>query len=273
MAKDNTLGSILCPNCGKLISANAEKCIHCGARKPNLMGIGTWLRKFFGGQTSLIPFIIAACIALYALSLLLDPSAIFGSGGFLSFLSPSLRSLFKLGVTGSVPMASGRWWTPITAIYLHGSLLHILFNVLWIRQIGPLVEDLYGVARGFLIFTISGIAGFVLSVYAGNQFTLGASGAIFGLLGALIHYGRKRGGAFGTAVYRQMGQWAIILFIFGFLFPRIDNFAHFGGFVGGYATAALFGYIELKRDNRTHLTLAAGAIGLTVIAFLLTLVS
>ncbi|MCH8957391.1 rhomboid family intramembrane serine protease [candidate division KSB1 bacterium] len=112
-----------------------------------------------------------------------------------------------------------------------------------------------------------------MSTFAGNYFTIGASGSIFGLLGALVYYGRKRGGSFGTAVYKQTGQWAIVLFIFGFLFPGIDNFAHGGGFIGGYLTASLLGFIEIKKENRTHQLLALGAIGITILAFLLAILS
>lgn len=269
----NNIGAIICPNCGKLISANSEKCIHCGLKNPNLWGLAVLFRKLFGGQTSFIPIISTFCITLYVISLLLDPRAILQPSGLLGFLSPSGQSLFKLGMTGSFAIAGGRWWTLITAIYLHGGILHILFNILWIRQLGPVVEDFYGVSRSFLIFTISGVLGFILSSYAGNQFTIGASGSIFGLLGALIYYGRKRGGTFGSAVYRQTGQWAIVLFIFGFLFPGIDNFAHAGGFIGGYLAANVLGFIEVKREDRTHQLLAFGAIALTVFAFLLAIIN
>ncbi len=273
MSEGRNLGSILCPNCGKLISSTAGECMHCGTKNPNLWGFSEILRKFFGRQLSLVPIIVTTCIALYILSIALDPSAIFQTRGFLGFLSPTTNSLVNLGMTGAYPISRGHWWTLITAIYLHGSILHIIFNTLWIRQLGPTVEELFGTSRSFMIFTISGALGFVLSTFAGNYFTIGASGSIFGLLGALVYYGRKRGGSFGTAVYKQTGQWAIVLFIFGFLFPGIDNFAHGGGFIGGYLTASLLGFIEIKKENRTHQLLALGAIGITILAFLLAILS
>jgi len=273
MTPQNNIGAIICPNCKKLISASAETCVHCGMKNPNMWGLASVFRKVFGGQVSLVPIITAFCIGLYVVSLLLDLGAILQPRGMLSFLSPSMGSLYKLGMTGSFAIDRGRWWTLITAIYLHGGLLHIFFNVMWIKQLGPPVEDLYGVPRSFLIFTVAGVAGFALSSFAGNNFTIGASGSIFGLLGAIIYYGRKRGGAFGAALYRQMGQWAIVLFIMGFLFPGIDNFAHAGGFAGGYAAAAVLGFTELKAENRNHQLAALAAIVLTVLAFLLTLIA
>jgi len=267
------LGSILCPNCGKLISSTATECMHCGLKNPNLFGMAALLRKVFGGQVSFIPIITAVCIVMYVLCLLLDPAAILQTRGFLSFLSPSPNSLIELGMTGAYPMARGHWWTLFTAIYLHGGILHIFFNLLWTRQLGPVVEDLYGISRSFLIFTISGVLGFILSSLVGNAFTIGASGSIFGLLGALVYYGRKRGGTFGSSIYRQTGQWALVLFILGFLIPGIDNFAHAGGFIGGYLSGAMFGFIESKKENRTHHLLALAAIAMTILAFLLAIIN
>lgn len=266
---DNEIKAIICPNCGKLVSGNAEKCMHCGSKNPNMWGLAEYFRKWFGGNSSFIPFISTLCVSLYVLALLLDPSAIFKSSGMLSILSPSGQVLFKLGMTGSYAVDAGRWWTLITAIYLHGGILHIVFNVMWIRQLGPAVEDFYGISRSFLIFTVAGIFGFILSSYFGNRFTLGASGSIFGLLGALVYYGRKRGGSFGEAIYKQAGQWAIMFFIFGFLFPGVDNYAHGGGFIGGFATAHFLGFIESKRENRMHQLGAFAAILLTILSFIL----
>ena len=273
MTEENQLGSILCPNCRKLISASSEECFHCGMKRPNLWGFSGMLRKILGGQTSLIPIISIVCIVNYVLSVLIDPSAIMEPRGILGLLSPSGPALLKLGMTGSVAVARGQWWTLITAVYLHGSLLHIIFNVMWIRQLGPTVEDFYGISRSFLIFTIAGVFGFIFSSYSGHAFTLGASGSIFGLLGALVYYGRRRGGAFGTAIYRQTGQWAIVLFAMGFLLPNIDNFAHAGGFIGGYVSAMILGFTEIKPETRRQQLLAIGAIAVTILAFLLALLS
>ena len=97
-----------------------------------------------------------------------------------------------------MPWQAGHWWTLLTAIYLHGSVLHILFNVLWIRQLGPAVEQLYGPSRLVVIFTVAGAAGLLASNLLGLPLTIGASGSIFGLLGALVAFGQKRGGAFGA---------------------------------------------------------------------------
>jgi len=260
-------GSMLCPDCGQLISINAESCIHCGRKNPGMWGLAPRLRRWLGGSFGFLQAVTVVCVALYIISLLLDPSAILQPRGMMGLLSPSGQSIFLLGGTGTLPLAHGRWWTLITAIYLHGNLLHIFFNLLWIRQIGPTVEELFGTSRLILIFTISGILGFIVSSLFGVAFTIGASGSIFGLLGAMIYYGRARGGSFGSAVYRQIGQWALILFVLGFMMPGVNNWAHGGGFAGGYLTAMFVGYAEQRNETFTHQILALGCVAMTVVAF------
>ena len=265
----NTKKAILCPNCRKLISADAEECIHCGMKNPGRFGLHSILQKLFHGDVGFIQAVTYFCIGLFVVSILIDPRALLRTRGLLNFLSPSGESLYIIGMTGKIPVDSGRWWTLITAIYLHGGILHILFNLLWIRQLGPMVEGLFGSARFILIFTISGVFGFILSYFAGTSFTVGASGSIFGLLGALIYYGRSRGGAFGEIIYPQILTWAVVLFLFGFVFPSIDNFAHLGGFIGGYMSGSFFGYQDKQPETSMVKTLAAVSIAVTILAFLI----
>ena len=231
------MAAILCPRCHKLVSADAETCPHCGQRKPGLWGATAAMRRL-GLQLNFPHLITVFCGVLYLLALALDPSAIFQTQGLMQILSPSIQASFKLGVTGTVPIFSYElWWTPITAIYLHGGLLHIFFNMMWVRQLGPVVEDLFGPFRLFAIFTVAGITGFIASTLAGHELTLGASGSIFGLLAAAIAYGRRAGAQLFT---RQFLQWAGLLFVMGFVMPGVDNWAHGGGFIGGYAAAYVF---------------------------------
>jgi rhomboid protease GluP len=263
------VAAILCPRCHKLVGQDAEVCPNCGQRKPGLWGFTSTMRKF-GLQMDFPSAITALCVGLYVLGLLLDPSAIFASGSMMRFMSPSMEASFKLGMTGSQPIfAYGLWWTPITAIYLHGGLLHIFFNVMWIRQMGPLVEELFGPFRLFVIFTVAGITGFIASAYMGSAFTLGASGSIFGLLAAAIVYGRRVGSSMFT---RQFLQWAGMIFVMGFIMPGVDNWAHGGGFVGGYVAASLFGR-TMDREGIGAYIGAGVCLLATVGAFLLQLLA
>jgi rhomboid protease GluP len=265
-----TSGAILCPSCGRLTNADAPVCLVCGRRRPGLWGFAGPLRGLF--RRSFTDLVTITCVLMYVASLVIDPAAALRPRGLLSLFSPSGPALVALGATGAYAVDAGRWWTLITAIYLHGGVLHILFNLLWIRQLGPAVEEVYGPARLVVIFTAAGAAGFVLSTLVGHWLTVGASGSIFGLLGALVAYGYRRGGTFGSLILRQYGQFALILFVFGLLpGTSIDNWAHAGGFVGGFIAAWALSFAERQAERGRDQLLALAAIVLTLIAFALTL--
>lgn len=262
---------ILCPSCGRLTNADAAECLICGRRNPGMWGITGLAQRVFRGRGS-TGIITIVCIALYVLSLVFDPAAAMRPMSGFELFAPSPFALVALGATGTSLWEAGRWWTVLTAVYLHGGVLHILFNVLWIRQLGPEIEEIYGRARFLVIFTVGGAAGFILSDLVGVRLTVGASGAVFGLLGAMMTFGKKRGGAFGRLVLTQYGQWALILFIFGLLpGTAVNNWAHAGGFLGGFAAAVILSFKAERRETGLDRTLAGGAVVLTVIAFALTL--
>jgi rhomboid protease GluP len=262
-------GAILCPRCGRLTHPDAAECLVCGLQRP-----GRWLWAARLGRlwrtASFTDAVTITCIVLYVASLLVDPAAALRPHGFMGFLSPGDRALWLLGAAGAIPWHHGHWWTLITGIYLHGALLHILFNVLWIRQLGPAVEDLYGQARLVIVFTLSGVLGYALSNFVGIPFTIGASGSIFGLLGAMVAYGRKRGGTFGAMVLRQYGIWAAILFVFGLLpGTGANNYAHAGGFIGGLAAGFVLSFEDLRRESVLERVIAGALVALTALAFVL----
>ena len=262
-----TMPAILCPRCHKLVGNDAASCPHCGQPKPGLWGFTAAMRKV-GLRLDFSHLIVLVCVGLYLLALLSDPAAMFQSRGMLGILAPSFEASLRFGMTGGgLVYTHGHWWTLITAIYLHGGLLHIFFNMMWVRQLGPLVAELFGPFRLFTIFTVAGIAGFLLSATMGHNATLGASGSIFGLLAAAIVYGRRSGSSLFT---RQFLQWSGILFVFGLVFPGIDNWAHLGGFAGGYGMASIFVGFTAREGLGAYL--GAGICGLaTAIAFVLQL--
>jgi rhomboid protease GluP len=263
-----TSGGILCPSCGRLTNADAPACLMCGRRNPGMWGFAGPLRALFR-RRSFVDMVSVACVVLYVASLVVDPQAALRPRGYLNVFSPSLGALRALGATGAVPWQAGQWWTLFTAIYLHGGLLHILFNVLWIRQLGPAVEELYGPSRLVIIFTIAGALGFLASNLLVYDFTIGASGSIFGLLGALVAFGRKRGGTFGAMVFRQYGQWALVLFVFGFLMPGVNNIAHAGGFIGGFAAGLALALAEQRAETGLDQLVAVACTGVTMLGFAL----
>ena len=257
-------GSVVCAQCNQLVGINEETCPFCGAWRPGLFGWAPFLRTLLGVRLDLIALIVGAVVTLYALALLLEPEAIMNSSGLLSILSPGGRALYQLGMTGGVAWQLGWWWTLLTAIYLHGGLLHIVFNVMWIRNLGPVAADAYGPARTFVLFNVAGAGGFLVSNVMSGAPTIGASGAIFGLLAGLIVYGRKRGASMLT---QQLWQWAIILGIFGFIMPSVNNWAHGGGFAGGWLAAHLMGFSDEHRESTGVLLGSLALIVLTAIGF------
>jgi rhomboid protease GluP len=263
-------GSSLCYACGKINRVDARVCFYCGRRNPGLWGFGPLLGRLVG-HWDFARAVIWVCAVAYVASLVLEPAAVWRPRGVFGLLAPASGALDALGMTGAYALAQGRWWTLVTAIYLHGSLLHILFNLLWINQLSPAVEELFGRARLVVIFTAGGAAGFLISSAAGVGFSIGASGAIFGLLGALVRYGRSRGGRFGLAVFRQYGQWALVLFVLGFLMPGVNNLAHAGGFAGGYLAAAALGSVDRRPERGGDRLVAGATLAVTGVCFALAL--
>ena len=257
-----TQGSVVCAQCGRLVGVNEERCPFCDAWRPGLFGWATVLRRAMGGRLDLFSLIVATCVTLYALALLLQPEAILQGGGLLSIFSPGGRALYQLGMTGGLAWDQGWWLTLLTAIYLHGSLLHILFNMMWIRNLGPEVASCFGAGRAFLIFNLAGAGGFLASNVASGVPTIGASGSIFGLLAALIVYGRRRG---SVEITRQLWQYAIILGVFGFIMPGINNWAHGGGFATGWLVAQAVNLDDDRQDGSWVLLSSLGLIVLTLV--------
>ncbi len=255
-----------CPNCRRLVSANAPKCIHCGLVRPGRIGSFPVLSDLIRGDISFVDFLIVLCFVMYIAALALDiTGALAGRSNVVAMLSPSSEALYRLGMGGAIPWYAGQWWTILTANYLHGGIMHILFNMLWLKQIGALTEELFGASRFIVLYTAAGLAGSMLSTIAGTYLFVGASGAIFGIFGALIYYGWRRGGTFGSSIFRRMLIWAAIGFVFGFLMPGVDNWGHLGGFITGFAMAWILGYQEKARQSLPiHLVALLVMIGIGV---------
>jgi rhomboid protease GluP len=261
--------SMLCPNCGRLISMDESHCPHCGLRNPGSRWRGYLAPQGLLQKDQLIRNVIYLNAAMFILSLVLNPTSTGFSMNPFDFLSPGNRSLLLLGATGTIPIDRlHRWWSLLSANYLHGSILHILFNMIAFRQIAPLIVQEYGAYRTVSIFTLSGVGGYLVSYFAGVNFTIGASAAVCGLIGAALYFGKSRGGYFGQTVYRQVGGWAIGIFAFGFLFPGINNWAHGGGLLCGMLGGLILGYQERKAETYSHKLLA----GVCVLATLGTLI-
>lgn len=256
--------SILCPNCRKLISMDEPACPYCGLVRPGLHNSAGMIRKIFLGSDP-IKTIIYVNIAFYVLSLVLDPRGILGGGTF-NLLSPSNQSLFLLGASGTIPVIGAhRFWTLISASFLHGGIFHILFNMMAFYQLGPFILREFGFHRFINLYIITGACGFAVSVLLGTPFTIGASASVCGLIGAILYYGKSRGDSYGEAIYKQAMGWVIGLIIFGLIFRGIDNWAHGGGLLSGSLLAFVMGYKDNKQENAWIKLAAYACILLTAI--------
>jgi rhomboid protease GluP len=244
-----------------LVGVNDDKCYNCGRRNPGLWGFAPALRAL-GADLGFTRFAIATNVLIYALMLLASRGAVNTQLGF-NFLAPSQYVAVAFGASGSIPVfALGRWWTVLSAAWLHWGALHIFFNMWVLWQMGPITADLYGPARTVIIYTVGAIAGFLLSsvmnaylgwlpILGGGTLTAGASAPIAGMIGAIFHYGR-RGGSSGARAYAS--QYIIYMVVYAFLFGGIDNAAHLGGFAGGYYAAV---YLDpLKKERVDHIVIA-----------------
>lgn len=283
-----TSGSVVCPSCGSLVGVKDDRCYSCGRANPGLFGFAPLLRQF-GNDLGFVPMVMGGSVLMFALSLLLTAKTSSGGmGGGLMGLSG--YALEALGASGAGPLVrDGRWWTILSATWLHGSLIHIFFNMMSLRNIGPDMVSIIGPARTIIIYVVGGAVGFLASSLMGSDtaieiiaslplplfilrklvgagLTVGASASLFALLGALMHYGRKSG---SSLIHGQAMQWAFVMFLYGLFMPGIDNWAHAGGFAGGYLVSSFLN--PLTREKGDHLLVAAVCLLMTVAAVLVSL--
>ena len=261
MFRRQRTGSVICTSCGVLVGVADDRCYNCGRRNPGLWG---WAPAFraLGQDLGFVPFVIGTCIVVYALMLVFSRGRI-ETGNLFAMFSPSGEAMLRFGASGAFPVFElHRWWTVLSASWLHAGLMHIFFNMWATRQLAPATADLFGPGRMVIIYVAGGVAGFLLSSFAGQfvppllilrggQFTIGASASISGLIGAILAYGHRSGS--GVARSYAMSNVTMLL-IMGFLIPGIDNYAHFGGFGGGYLMARALD--PLKPERVDHLVIA-----------------
>jgi rhomboid protease GluP len=268
MFRRQTSGSVVCASCGYLVGVKDDRCYHCGRRNPSLFGFAPALRNL-GHDMGFVPLVTGICVVTYLMTLLVGGIENYG---FLGFLSPGERGTFLLGESGSDRVFRlGRWWTVVSAMWLHGGLVHLLMNMYGLRQLAPPVAELYGPGRMVIVYVLGSILGFVVSSVGGlllpglphpfgpGQITLGASAGLFALIGALLYYGNRSG---SSLVHATARSWAISAFVFGLLIPGIDNYAHAGGFLGGYIVGRLLDPLKPERIN--HILIAVVLLVLSV---------
>jgi len=237
----------MCPNCRALIERNASVCPFCGEklRSPRARSSSGTPGRIMGVipiPSTATSVIVAVTIALYGVSWYLTAT----SGASPAMGGISGEVLMRLGAKSPYILV-GQWWRLVTAIFLHAGLFHIGMNLWCLFDLGPEVESLFSTAKFVVFYLVTGVAGYVLSLWwRPLGMSVGASGAICGLIGILIgasfHHGHL-----GKAYRGQLWRWVIYIAIFGIFLP-IDNAAHFGGLIAGI----LLGYVVAEGDAETQ---------------------
>ena len=271
--------AIICPKCRRLISNYVEQCPHCGLSKP---GDRAWFMRTLGGNhISFVNGIIAVNIAFFVASYLLPlffSSNMMTSRGMFGLPAPSGFALDQLGGAHLTGVFSGEWWRLVNSTFLHGGPLHILFNMIWVKNLGTPAEQLLSPQKMVVVYLISGVvgnmaaiflpvAGFYLGFTLRPVFVIGASGAVFGLMGAIIAYGRKRGGYLGRSLVRQLGMWAAIIIVMGFIIPGISNSAHIGGLIAGLVLGQIMPIQDNFAGRQLHIILSLIVISVCIYSF------
>ena len=175
-------------------------------------------------------------------------------GGIPAIVDVPTNTLALLGANNITLLQSGEIWRLLTYMFLHGSLLHLLINMYSLYIIGTQIENYYGKTKYIIIYLVSGICGGLLSAIGigVNAISAGASGAIFGLLGALAYFGYHYRLYLGNALKTQIIPVIAINLLIGVMVTGIDNFCHIGGLISGIFTAMALG-VDGKTKKSDHI--------------------
>lgn len=199
------------------------------------------MEKIFSSKRPIITYIlIAICLFMFVLS---D----FGI---------SVTTLIKYGANVGSLVKSGEVYRLVSYMFLHAGIIHIFFNMYSLYIVGPQVENFFGKWKFLIIYIISGITGGLLSIALnGEVVSVGASGAIFGLFGALLYFGYNYRGYIGSIIKSQILPIVIYNLLLGFFISGIDMWGHVGGLIGGVIVANMLGTIENKKYSFSNILL------------------
>lgn len=272
--------AVICPKCKRVISNYQETCPFCGLRQHSIQSVV--MRRFKLDKLNLPQTIIYLSVGLFLLSyilpILLGANVGLGRGMF-GLPAPSNAALSFIGWSSLNTVLQGEYWRLIIAIFLHGGPAHIFFNMMWVRNLSSVTTSLMSSAQFALVFITSGLIGNLTAIFSPifltilfgsplkNVSVIGASGAIFGVMGSLIVLGRAKGGLAGLLLVKQVISWAAIIIILGFLMPGISNSAHIGGLITGLLLGKLFTFPSKVIENGVNL-LALTSMGASILSFL-----
>ncbi len=183
-----------------------------------------------------VKIVIALCVLMYIVTLIygnyLSDNSTYGFNLALIILGANNTALFK----------AGEYYRILTSIFLHGSLWHLAVNMYSLWIIGNQVENFVGKFKFLAIYLMSGLMGSLFSlIFLGNSMSIGASGAIFGLMGCLLYFGYHYRLYLSSTLTRQIIPIIVLNLALGFMVNGIDNAAHIGGLIGGYLATMIVG--------------------------------
>jgi len=259
----------ICPSCGALVGISATRCHVCGTSLR--FSLAAFSKKFSGifgeHEAPVTTALLIANFVMLGVSWMALTAA--GKGGGLAILwGLSGETQYRLGASyGYSIFYMNEWWRLVTAMFLHGGLIHIGFNMMALMQFGPAIEEVYGSARYLFIYIFTGAFGFLVSAYTGH-FSLGASGGLLGLVGVMLALTSKRGGTYMSDLRSRLISSVVILFALGFSgFMAMDNWAHGGGLAAGFVLGKLFADRQPSTPNERRRAYALGWLaGVVVVA-------
>jgi rhomboid protease GluP len=228
----------MCPQCRAFITTDDKICPYCNNAVAPKPYVARTPSDAMGGLIPHARFITVLIVLINTGLYIATVLSSMRSGGTALDLDP--RTLLDFGAKYGPAIAAGQWWRLITAGYLHGSLLHILMNMWVLFDLGAQVEESYGGARYLVMYFVSNITGFLASLYLLPALSIGASAAIFGLIGGMIAMGVRERGSYGAAVRKVYMRWAIYGLVLS-LIPGTDWAAHVGGLAGGFVIGFITG--------------------------------
>lgn len=272
-----------CPACARLVTRGSTRCEYCGASVRWAPGPG--LARTLGlvvPHGSVAMTIVTLNVLMYGITILVS-SRTAETSLITAIFQPDLRSLYNLGALfGPSIINDHEVWRLWTYQFLHGGALHIFFNLYALLSLGPATEDVYGPSKTAALYWTTGLGAGVASFGTRTAFyfasggkshfpvMIGASGAIFGLIGLLIGHTYRRGGTQGANMRGFLMRWAVYGLVMGFVIPSTDNAAHVGGLATGFAIGLLVDDGSPREGISSLLwrVAALGAVGLTVYGYI-----
>ena len=139
-------------------------------------------------------------------------------------------------------ISAGQYYRFVSCMFLHGGILHLAVNMYSLYAIGPMVEKVYGKVKYIAIYFVAGVCSSIFSYIFSTGVSVGASGAIFGLLGAVLVFAIKSKGKTGNVFIKNILSVIFVNILIGITLPNIDNFAHVGGLLGGIVISFLLAF-------------------------------